>query len=638
LKMKKEVAASVLAVMIFLSMLCSLPWVFADYIVAHASFPPDLPGDVTGDAKVDIRDVAIVSKAFGSVFGGANWNPIADVNDDGKVDIKDISVVSKLYGTLYDASSTPIAYSTSFNFTVPSDGDYPVNYYVLSRVYVNSSLSGQRFYFVASADDGVQNVKLDNSLKAGSGGSVNIDLGTLSKGYHLIEFEFVEVSGGGWLSFHVATASGQPAWLDRFRIYLPNYSNNMHEYTVTTRTCFPIYDNYYLEGFADDYICNFKVDSTQWYEWEWSTQQETINAWEDGFLYPVFNSKETGIFNIEFTFGGRDGGVLDFQFLSCEYEKARIGNPRFWAQTKITPAGSPEQLVELYDYSTQISCGSHWCDVNGVPTSNPMDFEFITQAVELLMNVSGGLQNSILQKVTLATSLGWIKMDPRENDYYDVGIMFNLTGGDLYFSWKEGNETNFDQWDWDVWFQLTSLEIWTPQSVAAPEKIVFANETPTTSFVGPDLSIAKSFAGGITTGLLYWGFRMIGGTLAGPFGIVAATAGGSLVEAMFNFFEGQKVVGTQQVTQNSTYLRAEMKDDLYVNTETGDGGNKANSGTQAVFIRIRGIDRYHCGAIKIKTKSIVAVRQLIILGGQAVPVEYRMEIEQTFILPLFIRD
>jgi len=470
---------------------------------------------------------------------------------------------------------------------------------------------------------------------------VNINLGSLSSGYHLLQFEYVETSDDGYLNFYVATASEEYAWLTQFRIYVPNYSSSEVRYTVKTLTEFPNYDLYYLKGYADDYICNFKVDSTQWYEWQWSGQQETIYAWEDGFLYPVFNSKESGTFNIEFTFGNINGtGLLDFQFLSWEYEKAKIGKPRFWAQTKITPAGSPYDLVELYDYSTGISVGSEWCSVNGTPTGNPTDFAFVSQGAEFLMNVSSGLGYPILQKLKLDTLIGWIVMDPRQSDYVDIGFIFNLTGGNLYYSRFEGNQNAPDDgpWDWDVWTQITSLEIWTPESVASPEKIVFANEPQTTSFVGPDWSIVGLFAGSLTSGLLLQKFGEIGGTVAGPWGVVAAVAAGTIVRLLFNFFNGQKVVETQKVTSNSTYLCAKMNDDLFVQTEAPDGGNKANSGTQAVFIRIKGINRYHCGAIKIKIKFMVAVQELWILGSICTPVEYQMEIEQTFLIPLFIRD
>jgi len=57
-----------------------------------------LVGDLNGDGKVDIKDIAIVSKAYGSQLGDPNWNPVADVNGDGKVDIKDVAIVASHYG------------------------------------------------------------------------------------------------------------------------------------------------------------------------------------------------------------------------------------------------------------------------------------------------------------------------------------------------------------------------------------------------------------------------------------------------------------------------------------------------------------------------------------------------------------
>lgn len=58
-------------------------------------------GDINGDGKVDIIDVAIVAKAFGSYPGDDRWNPIADINYDEKIDIWDVAFVSKRFGTIY---------------------------------------------------------------------------------------------------------------------------------------------------------------------------------------------------------------------------------------------------------------------------------------------------------------------------------------------------------------------------------------------------------------------------------------------------------------------------------------------------------------------------------------------------------
>jgi hypothetical protein len=62
---------------------------------------PPGPGDINEDGKVDILDVAIASKAYGSYPGHPRWNPIADINDDDKVDIYDIAFIAKHFGEIY---------------------------------------------------------------------------------------------------------------------------------------------------------------------------------------------------------------------------------------------------------------------------------------------------------------------------------------------------------------------------------------------------------------------------------------------------------------------------------------------------------------------------------------------------------
>jgi hypothetical protein len=55
-------------------------------------------GDVNGDGKVDIKDVAIVAKAYGSTLSGPRWNPLADLNGDLIIDIKDVAIVCAHFG------------------------------------------------------------------------------------------------------------------------------------------------------------------------------------------------------------------------------------------------------------------------------------------------------------------------------------------------------------------------------------------------------------------------------------------------------------------------------------------------------------------------------------------------------------
>jgi uncharacterized protein YraI len=54
--------------------------------------------DINGDGEVDMKDIAIAGRAFGTVPGDARWNPLADVNLDGKVDLRDIALTAKMFG------------------------------------------------------------------------------------------------------------------------------------------------------------------------------------------------------------------------------------------------------------------------------------------------------------------------------------------------------------------------------------------------------------------------------------------------------------------------------------------------------------------------------------------------------------
>ena len=60
-------------------------------------------GDINGDFRVDIKDLVLVIKHFGSYPSHPTkpWNPNADINCDNKVDIKDLVLVIKHYGEHY---------------------------------------------------------------------------------------------------------------------------------------------------------------------------------------------------------------------------------------------------------------------------------------------------------------------------------------------------------------------------------------------------------------------------------------------------------------------------------------------------------------------------------------------------------
>lgn len=55
-------------------------------------------GDVNRDGIVDIYDLFMVGKSYGSKLGDSNWNQDCDFNDDGVIDTFDVSIVEENYG------------------------------------------------------------------------------------------------------------------------------------------------------------------------------------------------------------------------------------------------------------------------------------------------------------------------------------------------------------------------------------------------------------------------------------------------------------------------------------------------------------------------------------------------------------
>lgn len=55
-------------------------------------------GDVNNDDVVDVKDVALAGRAFGSYLVHPGWNVQADIDQNDKVDIKDIGLVARNFG------------------------------------------------------------------------------------------------------------------------------------------------------------------------------------------------------------------------------------------------------------------------------------------------------------------------------------------------------------------------------------------------------------------------------------------------------------------------------------------------------------------------------------------------------------
>lgn len=79
----------------------------ADNVMAIGLITVRMLGDLNGDGKVDIKDISLAAKAFGSYgpnfkYQGSpaspTWNSDCDINGDNKVDIKDLSMLARTFG------------------------------------------------------------------------------------------------------------------------------------------------------------------------------------------------------------------------------------------------------------------------------------------------------------------------------------------------------------------------------------------------------------------------------------------------------------------------------------------------------------------------------------------------------------
>jgi hypothetical protein len=625
LGVKNDILAIVLAAVILVSTLfASLPLVRADYTVDHASFPPDLPGDVNYDGKVDGIDIVIVSRAFGSTFGGVGWNPRADLNDDGKVDGIDLVIVARLFVTYYDTSATPVAYSTSFEFTVPDDGGLPVWYYILVRFYVSTI---GPYYLVAgkSVDDAIRNVKINNTMVSASqqGGLFNVSLGQQSGDYHLLELEYLESTGAGLINFTVKTPAGGAAWLDRFRICVPNYSGIEYTYRVATSATFSNEDDYFLSGYADDYINSVHVDGLAWSDWMWNlSSTETINAWRDGFLYPLGHRTPPYSPDVSFTFGNNGSGLLDFQMISWTFQQEKIGAPKFYTSTTLNPynrfTGGRFLNTTTSVYDGAFYAGSQWMDPVYAGESE-RDFETRTRINAKWVSTDGFLSlyfNTSLEVGLGVTSAQCALTNGATND---VGITMNLTC--LYFNtnWTSQNppDPKYNEY-WDQWcltLKNVTLDAFSCDLVEIPALEYYPNGQ---SIVKPDWTVGVDYVGTVV--------MFVFSALAPAIGITSAILGSLFglgiqgVDAAAGYNSGQQLNKFNE-TVNELHHRQELYNDHFDSYGTDSYGPLAifspdkkpgNSTNDIVFFQLNPIAEKRCGLTKF------------VLKGQIGALRYRM--------------
>jgi outer membrane protein assembly factor BamB len=57
--------------------------------------------DLNADGKINIIDISMAARAYGSLPDKPNWNPDADLNNDNLINILDISLIAKGFGKIY---------------------------------------------------------------------------------------------------------------------------------------------------------------------------------------------------------------------------------------------------------------------------------------------------------------------------------------------------------------------------------------------------------------------------------------------------------------------------------------------------------------------------------------------------------
>jgi hypothetical protein len=68
---------------------------------ASSSIVLTIPGDINGDFKVNLQDLAILANTYGSVPSSPNWNPNADIDGNNNAGLLDLVILANHYGQHY---------------------------------------------------------------------------------------------------------------------------------------------------------------------------------------------------------------------------------------------------------------------------------------------------------------------------------------------------------------------------------------------------------------------------------------------------------------------------------------------------------------------------------------------------------
>lgn len=79
---------------------------YDDNTLVNGTLYVEIIGDISGktgvpDGKVDMRDIGLVARAFGTKIGDTYYSPECDLNGDGKIDMRDVGLAARHFGEHY---------------------------------------------------------------------------------------------------------------------------------------------------------------------------------------------------------------------------------------------------------------------------------------------------------------------------------------------------------------------------------------------------------------------------------------------------------------------------------------------------------------------------------------------------------
>ena len=93
-KLRKSLILSVCMLILMVTAFIQIPFVRADNWWNTFT----VRTDINLDLKVDMKDIGMDARAFGTYLGHPLWNADCDINSDGKVNMMDIGNIARNFG------------------------------------------------------------------------------------------------------------------------------------------------------------------------------------------------------------------------------------------------------------------------------------------------------------------------------------------------------------------------------------------------------------------------------------------------------------------------------------------------------------------------------------------------------------